>query len=279
MKILIFGKNGQLGTEFTKYLEKHKINHLSLSRNECDITDTTQVKNVIKNYNPDFVINCTAYNFVDKAEEDYLQAFMVNTFAVKNLSSICKDFNIFLIHYSTDYVFDGQKQNFYTEEDSPNPLNTYAKSKLSGEILIKETMEKYLILRVSWVYGYGKQNFLYKLQQWATNNDVLKIAVDEFSVPTSTRTIVDITMKAIDAGLTGLYHLVNSGYGSRYEWAKEYFRIKGINKLIYPAYQSDFNLPAKRPKWSVMSNEKISKELKIEIKDWREEIKEILTNL
>ena len=100
----------------------------------------------------------------------------------------------------------------------------------------------------------------------------LKIAVDEFSVPTSTRTIVEVTLKALDVGLTGLYHLTNSGYASRYEWAKEYFRLKGIKKLIYPALQADFNLSAKRPRWSVMSNEKISKVLGINIRDWREEL-------
>lgn len=156
-------------------------------------------------------------------------------------------------------------------------MSEYAKSKLQGELLVKEVLENYLIFRTSWVYGKGTQNFLYKLEKWAKERDVLKIAVDEFSVPTSTRTIVEITMKAIDAGLTGLYHLVNSDYASRYEWAKEYFRIKGINKLIYPAYQADFNLPAKRPRWSVMSNERISRELRIDIKDWREELQEVLT--
>lgn len=273
MKVLIFGKKGQLGSKFTKYLDKDNIDFLSLSKEECDITDFLKVRDAIKGFNPDIVINCTAYNFVDKAEEDYLQAFDVNTFAVKNLAVICKELNKFLVHYSTDYVFDGTKQDFYTEEDTPNPLNIYAKSKLSGEVLIKEVLDNYLIFRVSWVYGEGKQNFLYKLQQWASNNDILKIAVDEFSVPTSTKTIVDITMKAIKQGLKGLYHLTNSGYASRYEWAKEYLKIRGIKKLIYPAYQSDFNLPAKRPKWSVMSNSKISKELKVDILPWNEEMK------
>jgi dTDP-4-dehydrorhamnose reductase len=280
MKILITGANGQLAKEFIKYFVKNSTDFIALSKEELNITDLNRVFAIVKEIKPDIVINCAAYNLVDKAESNLEYAVAVNTFGVVNLSLACQETGSFLIHYSSDYVFDGTKGEKYTEEDNPNPINEYGKSKLLGEIFIKKNlMEKYLILRVSWVYGYGKQNFLYKLQQWATNNDVLKIAVDEFSVPTSTRTIVDITMKAIDAGLTGLYHLVNSGYGSRYEWAKEYFRIKGINKLIYPAYQSDFNLPAKRPKWSVMSNEKISKELKIEIKEWQEELKEILTNL
>ncbi|MGC9124431.1 MAG: SDR family oxidoreductase, partial [Thermoplasmata archaeon] len=188
-----------------------------------------------------------------------------------NLALASKEIKAKFIHYSTDYVFDGTKEGPYNEEDTPNPLSEYAKSKLLGENLAKIN-ENSLIFRVSWVYGEGKQNFLYKLQQWIKDRDFLKIAVDEFSVPTSTKTIVRVTLKAIEKDISGLYHLVNSGYASRYEWAKTFFRVKGIKKLILPAYQSDFNLPAKRPKWSVMSNEKISKELNIEIPEWIEDL-------
>ncbi len=213
---------------------------------------------------------------MDKAESEPYIAYKVNAIGVYNLAIATQEIGAKLVHYSTDYVFDGKKEGFYTEEDEPNPLNEYAKSKLQGELFIKELLEDYLIFRTSWVYGDGTQNFLYKLEQWAKERDVLKIAVDEFSVPTSTRTIVEVTMKAIDVGLIGLYHLVNSGYASRYEWAKEYFRIKGINKLIYPAYQADFNLPAKRPRWSVMSCDKICRELGVEVREWREELMRVI---
>jgi dTDP-4-dehydrorhamnose reductase len=273
MKFLVFGKNGQLGTEFSQYFEINNYNYLSLSKTECDITNFKLVEKIIKDYKPNVVINCSAYNLVDKAEEEFKEAFEVNAFAIKNLGLLCQEYKCFLIHYSTDYVFDGTKQDFYTEEDIPNPLSIYAKSKYAGEKFIKETLEHYLIFRVSWVYGKGKQNFLYKLNQWAATHSMLKIAVDEFSVPTSTRTIVEITLKALKQGLTGLYHLTNSGYASRYEWSKEYLKLKQVDKLIYPAYQSDFNLPAKRPKWSVMSNQKISKILNTDIPLWNEELK------
>lgn len=276
MKYLIFGKNGQLAQEFIDILNKSKEDVLALSREECDISDLNKVLDVFRSFKPDVVLNCAAYNLVDKAETEMWQAYKVNTLGVKNLAFASKNHNCYFVTYSTDYVFDGTKQGFYTEEDAPHPLNEYGKSKLSGEKFVyEENLEKFLIFRVSWVYGKGKQNFLYKLQQWASVNDTLKIAVDEFSVPTSTRTIVDVTMKAIKQGLTGLYHLTNSGYASRYEWAKEYFKIKRIKKLIYPAYQSDFNLPAKRPKWSVMSNEKISKDLGVDIPLWYEELKDL----
>jgi len=272
-EVLITGASGQLGKEFVKVLSSKGIDFVALERKDLDVTNFEKVYKTLKEINPSVVINCSAYNQVDLAETEILKAFSTNAIGPYNLAITCREIKAKLIHYSTDYVFDGIKKGLYTEEDSPNPLNQYARSKLLGEELVKQVLEDYLILRVSWVYGEGTQNFLYKLKEWAKKQEVLKVVVDEFSVPTSTKTIVEVTLKAIDAGLTGLYHLTNSGYASRYEWAKEYFKLKGINKLIYPALQADFNLPAKRPKWSVMSNEKISKALGITIRDWREELK------
>jgi dTDP-4-dehydrorhamnose reductase len=272
-KVLITGTSGQLGKEFVKVLSSKGIDFVALERKDLDVTNFENVYKTLKEINPSVVINCSAYNQVDLAETEILKAFSTNAIGPYNLAITCREINAKLIHYSTDYVFDGIKKGLYTEEDSPNPLNQYARSKLLGEELVKQVLEDYLILRVSWVYGEGTQNFLYKLEEWAKNQEVLKVVVDEFSVPTSTKTIVEVTLKAINAELTGLYHLTNSSYASRYEWAKEYFKLKGINKLIYPALQADFNLPAKRPKWSVMSNEKISKALGITIRDWKEDLK------
>jgi len=272
-KVLITGARGQLGKEFVKVLSSKGIDFVALERKDLDVTNFEKVYKTLKEINPSVVINCSAYNQVDLAETEILKAFSTNAVGPYNLAIACREINAKLIHYFTDYVFDGIKKGLYTEEDSPNPLNQYARSKLLGEELVKQVLDNYLILRVSWVYGEGTQNFLYKLEEWAKKQEVLKVVVDEFSVPTSTKTIVGVTLKAIDAGLTGLYHLTNSGYASRYEWAKEYFKLKGINKLIYPALQADFNLPAKRPKWSVMSNEKISKALGITIREWKEGLK------
>ncbi len=273
MKVLVTGARGQLGTEFVNFFESKGLDFVALGREELDITDFHKLYSVVREIKPDFVINCSAYNQVDRAEDEIQAAFRVNAVGVYNLAVVSREVGAKLIHYSTDYVFDGSKQGFYVEEDQPNPLNTYGKSKLLGEALIKDVAEDFLIFRVSWVYGRGRQNFLYKLYEWAKAREVLRIAVDEFSVPTSAKTIVEVTIRAIGDGLSGLYHLTNSGYASRYEWAKEYLELKGIKKLIYPAYQADFNLPARRPKWSVMSNERISGELKIEIPDWKEELK------
>ncbi len=276
MKIIITGAKGQLAKEFLRKLEEMEKDFVAFSKQELDISNFEKVIEAFKEIKPSIVINCAAYNLVDRAESFPFEAIKVNSLGVANLIFACNNYKAKLVHFSTDYVFDGSKEGLYTEEDKPNPLNEYGKSKLFGEHFIQEQMEEYLIFRLSWVYGEGKQNFLYKLTEWAKSQNYLRIACDEFSVPTSTRTIVEVTLKALEAELTGLYHLVNSGYCSRYEWAKEFFRIKKIKKFIYPAYQADFNLPARRPKFSAMSNAKICKELGIEIKEWKEELEDVI---
>jgi dTDP-4-dehydrorhamnose reductase len=277
MKYLIFGKNGQLGQTFQKTLNNKDF--LALSHKECDISNFNEVLEVFDNYKPDVVLNCAAYNLVDKAEEEYWNTYKTNALGVRNLAHASRIYNSYFITYSTDYVFDGNKENgLYTEEDRPNPLNEYGKSKLTGEKwVLEEGTNKFLIFRTSWVYGEGKQNFIYKLMQWAENNDYLKIAYDEISVPTSTKTIVEVTLKAVEQGLTGLYNLTNSGYASRYEWAKKILRLKGINKFILPVSKEVFNLPAKRPDFSAMSNNRISKDLGIRILlGWEEELERVI---
>uniref|UniRef100_A0A7V5XHP1 dTDP-4-dehydrorhamnose reductase n=1 Tax=Thermodesulfobacterium geofontis TaxID=1295609 RepID=A0A7V5XHP1_9BACT len=271
MKILITGARGQLAREFIKELKKRDIEFVALSREELDIINFDKVYSTIKQISPDVVINCSAYNNVDGAETDFTKAYMVNALGVYNLAIACKELNAKLIHYSTDYVFDGTKQGLYNEEDQPNPLNQYAKSKLLGEELIRQVMEKdFLIFRVSWVYGEGTQNFIYKLTQWAKDKDVLTIAFNEVSVPTYTGFIVEKTLKALDKGLSGLYHLVPRGYTSRYEWAKLALRLLGINKVLIPVQKEIFNFLAKRPDFSAMSCAKIEKELGEAFAEWNE---------
>jgi len=273
MKYLIIGKNGQLGKEFVKILTKENQDFTAVGHEELEISNLSQVLEIFENIKPDIVINCSAYNLVDKAEQDYPTAYKTNSIGVRNLAFASKKINSFLIHYSTDYVFDGKKEGLYTEEDKPNPLNEYGKSKYLGEIFLKEENENSLIFRVSWVFGEGTQNFIYKLLQWAKNNDYLKVAYDEISVPTYTGNIVNVTLKSIEKGLKGLFHLTNSGYASRYEWAKAILKYKKVEKFIYPVSSDIFDLPAKRPKFSAMDNTKIKKELNLGIPDWEEDLK------
>ncbi|HCT67060.1 MAG TPA: dTDP-4-dehydrorhamnose reductase, partial [Hydrogenobaculum sp.] len=265
----ILGKNGQLGKAFLNALQNEDT--LGLDKEDCDISDFDRLKEVFDSYRPDIVLNCSAYNFVDKAETDFPNAYKTNAYGVKSLAYLCKQYNAYFITYSTDYVFDGKKEGLYKEEDMPNPINEYGKSKLTGEIwTLEEGLESYLIFRTSWVYGDGTQNFVYKLLNWAKNNDILKIAIDEFSVPTPADFLVEKTLKAIDKNLSGLYHLVPNGYASRYEWAKLILKVYGIKKIIIPVSKEVFNLPARRPDFSALDSSKIQKDLNENFEEWND---------
>ncbi|HUI68554.1 MAG TPA: dTDP-4-dehydrorhamnose reductase [Nitrospirota bacterium] len=277
MRYLIAGRNGQLARAFIRMFEERAFDFSAPDESHFDITDSASVSDIIDSYKPDVIINCAAYNLVDKAEQDRNRAFAVNATGPELLARAAALRKVFLVHYSSDYVFDGQKENgLYMEDDAVNPLNEYGKSKLAGEGAVRVEAGKYLVFRLSWVFGEGKQNFIHKLMHWAQSNEYLKIACDEFSVPTHTDTVAGVTLKALEQGVTGLYHLTNSGFCSRYEWAQTIFRELGINKFIRPVASTVFNLPAKRPGFSAMSNEKISRLLDIRIPSWEEGVRSYL---
>ncbi len=273
MRILIFGAKGQLGREFCHYFNNIKVNYKAYNISNCNISNYRQIESAIIDFMPNIIINCSAYNLVDVAETNTYEAYYTNAIGPTHLAILCNKYNCKLVHYSTDYVFDGSKEDFYDEKDTPNPLNIYGFSKLLGENQVKLISDDYLIFRLSWVYGEGSPNtFLSKLKQWSLNTRSLKIVDDEISIPTSVRTIVKITMESIKHNLTGLYHLTNSGKASRWEWATLLNNIANLNLEISRAKSADFNLPAKRPLFSAMSNQNISDILKINIADWQIEL-------
>ena len=272
MKFLVTGADGQLASEFIKSFNYSNHHVVALNRGQLDISDIDAVSKTFLHYRPDVVLNCAAYNLVDKAEEDFNAAFKTNAIGVKNLAIACKKHNSLLVHYSTDYVFDGTKEKFYVEDDTPNPINKYGESKLSGERFLTEKIDNFLLFRVSWVFGEGKQNFLHKLSELTKQSKVLKIVCDQISIPTYTEDVVKITMLAIEKGLKGIYHLTNSGYASRYETAKYFIEKCGVDNLILPVDSDYFRTPARRPYFSAMSNARLSNILEVTIPDWRDAI-------
>ena len=278
MKFVVFGSKGQLGREFCRVFEKDNINFEGYDLPEIDISDNIIIDKLISNSRPNVIINCASFNDVGRAETDYNSAYKTNVLGVSNLAVCCKLHNIKFVHYSTDYVFDGNKKELYTEDDVPNPLNNYGKSKLECEQFVVNNLSNYLLFRLSWLYGDGKQNFMYKILNLIKNRDSISVSDDEFSIPTSTRLAAEITILALKNNLTGLFHLVNTGAASRYEWIKELFEIKNINKPLIKAKMNDFNSPVKRPQFSALSNEKISKALNIAIPSWKEELNKFFVN-
>jgi dTDP-4-dehydrorhamnose reductase len=246
---------------------------LAPAEESLDISDAAVVQTMLGKHSPDIVLNCAAYNNVDRAEkDDYETAFRVNALGPKNLGTACREHGALLVHYGTDYVFDGKKEGYYTEDDTPAPINRYGETKREGEIFVMSEADQYLLFRLSWVFGDGRQNFLYKLSEWAKKNRVLKIVSDQVSVPTYTADVVSVTLMAIEKGLRGLYHLTNSGYASRYEVARYFLEKIGADNLVLPVNTDLFPSPAKRPYFSAMSNAKLSRALGYKIPDWKDAI-------
>jgi len=277
MRYLIAGRNGQLARAFIRRFEELAFDFSAPDKSQLDITDSASVNGIVESYKPDVIINCAAYNLVDRAEQERERAFSVNAAGPEYLARAAAKRKAFLVHFGSDYVFDGLKESgLYTENDAANPLSEYGRSKLAGENAVLEVAGKSLVLRLSWVFGEGKQNFIHKLMEWAQSSEYLRIACDEFSVPTHTETVADVTLKALEQGITGLCHLTNSGFCSRYEWAQAVFRDVGIRIFIRPVASAVFNLPAKRPGFSAMSNEKLSRLLDIRIPSWEEGVRSYL---
>lgn len=267
-KVLITGGSGQLAKAFSHLLSMQGIEYLALNHQQCDICQKEQILEHLLTFQPDALINCAAYNNVDKAEQEQEQAVAVNGEAVGMMAKLCADSQCLFVHFSTDYVFDGKKNAPYNEEDPVNPLNVYGQSKARGEDLLKSLGGDFLIFRTSWVFGEGKTNFLYKLREWSQANQILKIVDDQVSVPSFTEDIASVVILAIRQKLRGLYHLTNDGACSRFEFAKKYFEIIGEDVKVEPARSEDFSQYIQRPSYSVLSNKKIKKSLNLDIPTW-----------
>ena len=278
MRYLITGKNGQLAKAFAHRFASRSIEYLAPDESRCDITSPACIKELVGSYRPDVIINCAAYNLVDRAEQDRDMALAVNAEGPRILAEAARDQGAFLVHFGSDYVFDGTKESgLYREEDQANPLNEYGRSKYAGEQAVREVLAaRSLVLRLSWVFGEGSQNFIVKLLDWSRDQAFLKVACDEFSVPTWTETVVDVTLRALEQDVTGLYHCTNSGFCSRYEWAKVILRQRGIDKFIRPVSMDMFDLPAKRPKFSAMSSRTIADFLDQPIMEWDDAVDQFI---
>ncbi len=272
MRVLITGTGGQLAQEFQTRLRTGSHEVSAPPEDLLDITDIGAVKDAFAASCPDVVINCAAYNDVDGAEGNYEKAYKVNAIGPKILAAASREYKALLIHYSTDYVFDGSKEGLYTEDDVPCPVNRYGESKRAGEVFVAEEAGQHLIFRTSWLYGDGSQNFLHKLKEWAGKQRVLKVVADQVSVPTYTADAVSATLEACEKGLRGLYHLTNSGYATRYEVARYFLAKIGSTSIVLPVNTSLFPSPAQRPYFSAMSGAKLASVVGHEMPNWKDAI-------
>ncbi len=280
MRILITGSKGQLGSEFVEIFKNENLK--ALSHSELDISDFERVRKFIKDFKPEILINTAAYHLVDECEEYPEKAFLLNSIAVRNLAILSSEFDFLLVHFSTDYVFDGKKGSPYNEDDSPFPLSVYALSKLCGEIFIKNLCKKFYIVRTCGLYGVkGKAskggNFIERiLRKWEEGKE-LRIVSDQIVTPTYTKELAEkVKMLILKGAPSGLYHMTNEGECSWFEFSKKVFELMGIQAEIKPVSSKELNLKAKRPKYSVLDNRNIRLVGIPDFRQWSEALREYL---
>ena len=277
--ILITGGNGQLGTTFKSLLLHNKdYNYILTSSHELDITNHKSVRKFVAAQKIDVLINCAAYTNVNRAEIDQNQANATNNLAVSNLAQVCKDKGVKFIHISTDYVFDGKSKKPYVESDSTGPQTYYGKTKLKGEIAIRNINPKNsIIIRTSWLFStYGK-NFVIKMIKLANEKKQINVVSNQIGSPTNAKDLARIILKIIPKiknKNVELFHFANTGSCSWYDFAKEIFKQKKINTILVPISSDDYESEVNRPNFSVLSSEKIQTKYKIAIPSWIDALKE-----
>jgi len=286
-KIILSGKNGQLAKSFSEVLAETEHEIWAVGRDELDITQHEQLENAFSSFQPDIFINCAAYTAVDQAEKEEDQAYTINSKAVFEIGSLCKEYQCILIHFSTDYVYDNG-QNYPLEEFDPTrPNSIYGKSKREGEKGLELLDGPFLIFRVSWLYSPWGQNFVKTMLQLSKQHAQLKVVNDQIGSPTYApelaREIVCSVLprtKEILAGeLPLIYNYSNEGVCSWYDFAEAIFEIFNIDIKVQPVSTSEFPRPAARPHFSVMSKNLFSETFGTTPRHWRKALKECKQNL
>lgn len=277
MKIMITGANGQLGRELTRQYSEKDVELLLTYSNTLDITNGFEVMNYIKLHRPDVVINCAAHTSVDKCEIDEDNAYKINAVGPKFLAQATYEIGAEIVHISTDYVFEGNLNRPLTEFDIQNPQTVYGRSKLAGDRFVKELNPKHYIVRPAWVYGDGN-NFVKTMISLSKSNKVIKVVNDQFGSPTSTVDIAKVIIKLVEEKNYGLFNCTCKGECSWFEFAKEIFRIKGIDVEVIPCTTKEFPRPAKRPHYSVLRNYMLELTTGDITRDWKEALEEYLGN-
>jgi len=284
MRVLLLGATGLLGSELKKIFSVD-YNLTALSREDLDITNKKLLWEKIKELQPKIIINATGYTAVDKAQDEKDLAMAINGHAVGNLAQAAKNVNALLIHYSTDYVFDGNKEDGYTEDDLPAkvPSSVYGQSKLLGETLLQKNANKYYLIRTSWVFGENGKDFVDTMIRLAQERDELRVVNDQHGKPTYAKDLAKATLDLLESSAPmGIYHFTNEGATTWYEYAKKIIgtwgKLKKWGKKEFPhivaVTSSEFPTPAKRPNYSILINTKFPP-----LRPWQDALDEYLEEI
>jgi dTDP-4-dehydrorhamnose reductase len=289
-RILLIGKNGQLGWELQRTLATLG-EVVSLDFPAVDLGSPEGLRELIHGISPGLIVNAAAYTNVDKAESEPDLARRINAIAPAIMAEEAKRIGAAFIHYSTDFVFDGTKGSAYVETDVPNPLNVYGSTKLEGEQMVQAAGGAYLVFRTSWVYSLRQGGFVTKVLQWARQQETLRIVDDQIGSPTWARMLAEATAQVIAQGrrepveylqgVTGLYHLAGGGSASRYEWARAILELdprrdEQVVKELLPAKTSEFSMPAVRPKFSTLDCSRFKQVFGLNVSYWKEQLSFLL---
>ena len=275
MKILIAGSNGMLGHDLQEVLKnKHEL--ILTTSKTLDITDKNHTIDFILNNKPDIVINSAAYTNVDGCEENQDLAYSVNGQGPKNLAIACSELDIPLVHISTDYVFNGKNNRPWVEDDEIGPISVYGKSKLQGEINIRENLDKFFIIRTAWLYGINGGNFPKTMLELAKTHPEITVVTDEVGCPTYTLDLAKAIAELIESDYYGIYHITNSGSCSWFDFAEYIFEIANLDIKVIPVTASEFARPAPRPSYSVLENKKWLENGFKPLRNYKEAIKDYI---
>lgn len=282
MNILITGANGQLGNEMRRVSKKSKNHYTFTDVAELDITDRDAVCKLVKDMHIDVLVNCAAYTNVDKAEDDAITADLLNHKSVENLAIACKEVNATLIHISTDYVFHGDKNIPYKEDDITNPLGVYGRTKLAGEEAIKRIGCKSLVFRTAWLYSIFGNNFVKTMKRLTAEKTSLKVIFDQVGTPTYAEDLAIVIYNVIEKNLLnkqGTYHFSNEGVCSWYDFAQEICDDCKNTCDIEPCHSEEFPSKVQRPHFSVLDKTKLKETFNIKILHWKISLKKCLNEL
>lgn len=269
MKILVTGASGQLGYDVERELERRGIEHLGTSSKELDITDRAAVERLMAAYRPDAAIHCAAYTKVDLAEDEPERCWAVNADGTRNLAAACREIGAKMLYISTDYVFPGTGERSYETGDPTGPVNTYGRSKLAGELAVQSLLEKYFIVRISWVFGKNGSNFVKTMLRLAETKADLSVVCDQIGSPTYTADLAPLLCDMVQTERYGVYHATNEGTCAWSEFAEAIFELAGRQVVVHPIPTSAYPTRTVRPLNSRMSKERLRDNGFQELPEWK----------
>lgn len=276
MKILVTGVKGQLGYDVMKVLAERKIEAVGADIEEFDITDLDATRRFITKHRPDAVIHCSAYTAVDKAEENKDLCRKVNAEGPRNIATVCKEIGAKMVYISTDYVFPGTGERFYEVDDPTGPLSEYGKTKLDGELAVKELLTRYFIVRISWVFGVNGNNFVKTMLRLGKERSEINVVCDQIGSPTYTADLAPLLCDMVVTDKYGTYHATNEGVCSWAEFTQEIFRLAGYNTKVNPISSSQYPTKAVRPLNSRMSKSELDRQGFKRLPRWQDALRRYL---